>query len=237
VPNPVIGTGTRLVTFDALGTLVALDDPVGRLHTELAARGAGVTRDQARAAMRAEMAYYRAHHDEAGDDDALADLRRRCAVVVAEALPPTGLGEHDVLAALLAAVRFTVAPGARRLLGALRDRGVARVVVSNWDVSLHAVLREVGLTALFDGVITSAETGVAKPDPAVFSRALALVGCADPAAALHVGDSVEHDVAGARAAGMRAALVIAGGPRPTVPAGTLVVRRLDELAGADPALP
>lgn len=229
-------TGLQLVTFDALGTLVGLDDPYGRLRAELAARGLEVTPQQARAAMRAEMAYYRAHHDEATDDAALADLRARCAGVLADALPATGLGGDDILAALLAAIRFTVLPGVEPTLLALRDRGVPRVVVSNWDVSLHGVLRDSGLAPLLDGVVTSAEAGVAKPDPAIFAPALALAGAA-PADALHVGDSVEHDVAGALAAGMRAALVTGDAPPPAVPAGTLVLRRLDELAGTNSALP
>jgi putative hydrolase of the HAD superfamily len=225
-----------LVTLDALGTLVALDDPDGRLRAALAARGADVTAAQARAAMRAEMAYYRAHHDDAVDDASLAVLRARCARVMAGELPPTGLGERQLVAVLLEAIRFTVAPGAGRALRAWRARGTALVVVSNWDVSLHGVLREAGLAPLVDAVVTSAEAGVAKPDPAIFALALARAGVDDPAAALHVGDSLEHDVAGALAAGMRAALVTGGGPPPPVPPGTRVVARLDELAGAEPPL-
>jgi putative hydrolase of the HAD superfamily len=182
------------------------------------------------------MAYYRAHHDEAVDEASLADLRERCARVMAGALPPTGLRDEDLLAALLEAIRFVVLPGVESALRTWRARGTALVVVSNWDVSLHGVLRDTGLTPLVDGVLTSAEEGVAKPDPALLLRALAMAGGIDPADALHVGDSVEHDVAGARAAGMRAALVTGGGPAPPVPPGTLVVARLDELAGAEPPL-
>lgn len=226
--------GLSLVTFDALGTLVALDAPDQRLRAALAAREVDVTLAQARGALRAEMTYYRAHHDEAVDAAALADLRARCAAVLGAALPPTGLPEDEVLAALLEAIRFTVMPGAERLLHALRDRGIARVVVSNWDVSLHGVLGDTGLAPLLDRVITSAEAGVAKPDPAIFLPALGGVG---PAAALHVGDSVEHDVAGALAAGMGAALVTGETDPPAVPPGTLVVRRLDELAEPDQPLP
>jgi putative hydrolase of the HAD superfamily len=226
----------RLVTLDALGTLVGLDDPYGRLRAALAERGAAVGAGEARAAMRAEMAYYRAHHDEAVDEASLADLRERCARVMAGALPPTGLRDEDLLAALLEAIRFVVLPGVESALRTWRARGTALVVVSNWDVSLHGVLRDTGLTPLVDGVLTSAEEGVAKPDPALLLRALAMAGGIDPADALHVGDSVEHDVAGARAAGMRAALVTGGGPAPPVPPGTLVVARLDELAGAEPPL-
>lgn len=219
--------GVAVVTLDALGTLVGLDDPYGRLRVALAARDVEVSAEQARSAMRAEMTYYRAHHDEAVDEAALADLRARCARALRAELPPTELDDDALLAALLEAIRFTVLPGVEPALQALRDRGIARVVVSNWDVSLHGVLRDTGLAPLVDRVITSAEAGVAKPDPAVFALAL---GGADPAAALHVGDSVEHDVAGALAAGMRAALVAPDGAPAGLPAGVTVVRRLDDLA-------
>lgn len=225
--------GLSLVSFDALGTLVGLHDPVAGLRDALAARGAHVDDAAARAAMRAEIAYYRAHHDEAVDLDALGNLRRRCAAVVRDALPPTGLDDDAILAALLEAVRFEVLPGAVEALRAVRALGIASAVVSNWDVSLHAVLAQTGLAPLVDRVVTSAEAGVAKPDPAIFAPVLAGV---DPAVALHVGDSVEHDVGGALAAGMRAALVAPGGAPRHLPPGVLVLRGLGDLAGPDAPL-
>src|SRR6185312_3537650 len=83
-------------------------------------------------------------------------------------------------------------------------------VVSNWDVSLHDVLAETDLAPLLDGVVTSAEVGHSKPDPAIFARALAV---ADAAAheAIHVGDSVAHDVAGALASGVEPLLLVRDG--------------------------
>ena len=63
-----------------------------------------------------------------------------------------------------------------------------------------------GLAALLDAVVTSASVGVRKPGVAIFERALALAG-ARPDEAVHVGDSVEDDVAGARAAGIEPVLV------------------------------
>ena len=89
---------------------------------------------------------------------------------------------------------------------ALRAAGCALVVVSNWDVSLHERLAETGLAPLVDGVVASAEVGVAKPERAIFERALALAGVR-AADAWHVGDSVAEDVEGARAAGIRPVLV------------------------------
>ena len=49
------------------------------------------------------------------------------------------------------------------------------------------------------------------PIPRVFERALGLARRASPARRVHVGDSVENDVAGARAAGIRAVLLARDG--------------------------
>ena len=78
--------------------------------------------------------------------------------------------------------------------------------VSNWDVSLPEVLERCGLDGALDGVVSSAEAGVRKPDPAIFTPALELAGCA-PAEALYVGDTPAEDLAAARAAGIPAVLI------------------------------
>jgi putative hydrolase of the HAD superfamily len=83
-------------------------------------------------------------------------------------------------------------------------------VVSNWDVSLLEVLERVGLAPLVDAVVTSAAVGSRKPDPAIFTHALALAGTA-AAQARHVGDSLAEDVAGARACGIRPVLLLRDG--------------------------
>ena len=171
-----------------------------------------VGEQDARRAMLAEMTYYRAHHDEAVDWAALKDLRRRCAAVVQEELG-TSLPLDDVLDALLGAIRFRAYPEVPRVLASLRGSGARLAVVSNWDVSLHEVLERTGLGPLVDAVVISAQVGAAKPDPAIFRVALDRLG-ATADAALHVGDSVEHDVAGARAAGIDAVLVARDGAPP-----------------------
>jgi putative hydrolase of the HAD superfamily len=220
----------RAVLLDALGTLVELVPPWPALVRELGARGAVVDEPAARSALLAEIAYYRAHHDEAGDAAALADLRARCAEVLREALPPPArdLAPADVLAALMASLEFRPYPEVPETLARLRRAGARVVVVSNWDVSLHEVLARTGLAALVDGAITSAELGAAKPAPAIFARALELAGDVPPGRALHAGDSVEADVAGARAAGIEAVLVVRDGT--PAPAGVRTIRSLAELA-------
>ena len=213
------------VLLDALGTLVELERPWPHLVTELQARGVVVSEEQARAAMLAEMAYYRAHHDEAGDWPGLKDLRRRCAAVVQERLG-VALPLDDVLDALLGAIRFRAYPEVPEALARLRARGARLAVVSNWDSSLHDVLERTDLRRLVDAVVISAEEGVAKPDPRIFRIALERLG-AETAGALHVGDSLEHDVAGARAAGLEAVLVARDGA--AVPDGVHTVGSLAEL--------
>jgi putative hydrolase of the HAD superfamily len=213
----------RAVLLDALGTLVELPAPWPALVTELAARGASVTEDEARVALVAEMGYYRAHHDEATGERELEALRDRCTAVLRGALPAHARDVGDLRGALLASLRFEAYPEVPGVLAELGRMGVARVVVSNWDVSLHAVLAQTGLAALLDGAVISAQEGVAKPDPEIFARALAVAGArADEA--VHVGDTAELDVAGALAAGIRAVHVdrdAGGAPVPVAGAQTM----------------
>jgi putative hydrolase of the HAD superfamily len=193
----------RAVLLDALGTLVELPAPWPALVDELAARGVAIGEDQARTALLEEMAYYRAHHDEATGPAELDDLRDRCTEVLRAALPAHARATLGLRDALLGSLRFRPYPEVPQVLAELRDMGVARVVVSNWDVSLRGVLQDTGLAPLLDGVVISAEAGVAKPDPEIFARALELAGVAADEA-LHVGDTAAADLAGARAAGIRA---------------------------------
>lgn len=197
-----------VVLLDALGTVLELEPPWPHLVRELGQRGTRVTEEQAHAAMLAEMAYYRAEHHRADGPDGLARLRRECAGVVLAHLGPAAAATNvdDVEAALLAAVRFVAYPDVAPVLAELRADGVKLVVVSNWDVSLHRVLEQTGLAASIDGAISSAEAGVAKPDPAIFAVALALVGARSDDAFM-AGDSVETDIAGAQAAGVAPVLV------------------------------
>jgi putative hydrolase of the HAD superfamily len=94
-----------------------------------------------------------------------------------------------------------VEPGAAAAVEALADAGLPLAVVSNWDVSLGRTLEELGLAEHLRAVVTSAAAGTSKPDPAVFTPALAALG-SSPARTLHVGDE-DIDAEGAAAAGLR----------------------------------
>ncbi|HEY7121045.1 MAG TPA: HAD-IA family hydrolase [Solirubrobacterales bacterium] len=198
MPSGSISMMVRAVFLDALGTLVALEPPWISLRNRVPAE---VSDERLEKALRAEMAYYREHAHEGRDEASLADLRERCAAIVSEKL-----GLEVSVDELVDAIRFEAYPDAAPALRELRDRGTRLVAVSNWDCSLPAVLDRVGLRELLDGVVSSAGAGARKPDPAIFASALELAGCG-PEEALHVGDTREEDIAGARAAGIRALLI------------------------------
>jgi putative hydrolase of the HAD superfamily len=206
----------QAVLLDAMGTLLRLEDPAPRLRGALRARlGVDVGAAAASAAIRAEIAYYRAHLHMGRDAESLAALRASCADAMRRALPPPAAGAPgaELTAALLDAIAFSAYDDAAPALRALRAAGCALVVVSNWDCSLRERLEETGLAPLVDAVVTSAELGAAKPERAIFEHALALAG-AGPGRAWHAGDSVREDVEGARAAGIRAVLVARAEPAP-----------------------
>jgi HAD superfamily hydrolase (TIGR01509 family) len=200
--------------IDGLGTLVSLAPPAPALSHQLAVRfGIEVSEEEAGRALGAEITFYRAHMGLGRDRDSLSALRRRCAEVMREALPPSGrlaaLSVEALTDALLSALRFDAYPDARPALIRARQAGARIIVVSNWDVSLADVLERVGLAPLVDGVVTSAAVGAAKPAPAIFAHALGLAGVTAEHA-LHVGDSLDEDVRGALACGIRAVLVRRG---------------------------
>jgi len=217
----------RIVLFDALGTLVELQPPGPRLRKALHdLSGTEVDEETAAGAFAAEISYYRANHLRGADEAGLDALRDDCATVLREALGEPAVQLATVRRAMLEAIEFRAFPDALPALRALRARGVRLFVASDWDCSLPHWLARAGLAELIDGAVSSAVVGEAKPSPAVFRAALALAG-ATPAQALHVGDSVDRDVEGARAAGLRAVLMAREG---LAPEGVEEIRSLGQLA-------
>ncbi|HEY8514865.1 MAG TPA: HAD-IA family hydrolase [Candidatus Binatia bacterium] len=210
------------VTLDAGGTLIANVESVGETYARLA-RDAGIEADATKLDDGFRRAFAAAPPLAPPPGDAHATLLdfehawwRRVAL---ESLR-LALGVEDLaqVATADACERFFLAafahyaqpsawrvdPDAVAVLRELRARGLRLAVVSNFDARLHGVLAGLGLAELVDVVLPSSEAGAAKPDPAIFRRALALLGGLPAARCLHVGDSLREDVDGATAAGLRA---------------------------------
>ncbi|MDQ4082256.1 MAG: HAD-IA family hydrolase [Actinomycetota bacterium] len=187
------------VTVDAFGTLLELVDPAKRLRRALAAHG--YERDEAAVArafaLEAEVYVARSH--EGRDEETLAELRRDCAAVFLEALA-VALEPGSFVPAFVAALDFRLLPGTVPALDRLRSASFRLACVTNWDYTFPEHLALLGIASRFETVVTSAEAGAPKPDPAIFRLALARLGV-EPRQALHVGDS-EADRLGAHAAGL-----------------------------------
>ena len=92
--------------------------------------------------------------------------------------------------------------GAPEFVRGLRGRTRIGIVTNNTVAEQVAKLAFLGLDRTVDFLVTSEEVGVAKPDPAIFSAALAQAR-ALPSEAVMVGDWWVSDVLGALEAGIR----------------------------------
>ena len=68
---------------------------------------------------------------------------------------------------------------------------------------MRPLLKALGLARRFETIVVSCEVSASKPAPAIFQKAAAQLH-APAGTILHVGDSFEMDVAGARTAGFKA---------------------------------
>ena len=99
---------------------------------------------------------------------------------------------------------FELFEDALPVLEELRGYGLKLGLVSNTGRNLEEFVEHHGLDV--DAALGSRAHGKTKPDPTIFRAVLELLDVAPEAAAM-VGDSLEDDIEGARAIGMRAFLV------------------------------
>lgn len=92
-------------------------------------------------------------------------------------------------------------------LDALKASGRRLVVVSNANGRLRHLFARLDLARRVDVILDSHEWGVEKPDPRLFEIALERAG-AEASRTIHVGDLYYVDVAGARRAGLRGAVLV-----------------------------
>lgn len=84
----------------------------------------------------------------------------------------------------------------------LKSNELSLAIVSNWNSSLTKVVNGLNLTDYFNFVLSSAEAGWKKPSPKIFHLALERAGT-EPSRAVHIGDTYQADILGARRAGIR----------------------------------
>ena len=120
-------------------------------------------------------------------------------------------------------------PGAIRTLERLREMGLAVGVGTNMtaDKQYEKLIR-IGAMERIDFLVTSEEVTAEKPDRRLFDACAIKARC-EPGQCLFVGDSLEKDVKGALAAGMRAAWFHPDRDGVEGPPGVPVLREMSEL--------
>jgi putative hydrolase of the HAD superfamily len=125
---------------------------------------------------------------------------------------PEGVADKFHALQLAAVVdHLPIRPDCLETLRALKARGTYLAIVSNIDDDyLDPLVEKHGLNELLDHWTSSEEAQSCKPDTGIYHYALKKAGLG-VSETLFVGDSLQHDIAGASAAGMRSARIIEEG--------------------------
>jgi len=112
----------------------------------------------------------------------------------------------------------------------LHARGIRLGLISNSHRPLASFQSHFELDGLISATVSSSDHGFMKPHPRIFAVALELMQVSASESVM-VGDSLTHDVAGARRAGMRGILLARGERETPVDPEVTVIRSLAELPG------
>jgi dihydrofolate synthase/folylpolyglutamate synthase len=220
--------GIQAVTFDVGGTLIEPWPSVGRVYAEVAARhGVEVAAEALDRQFARAWAARKNFRHRRGD---WAELVRQSFAGLTPA-PPSASLFAALYSRFATAAAWRIFEDVAPCLRELKRRGLKLGVISNWDERLGPLLRELQLDHYFDSIVISGPGGPQKPEAKIFEAAAAELHTR-PEAILHIGDSASEDLAGARAAGLRALLLnrndVFGLGSATVPVA---------LAGVPPASP
>jgi HAD superfamily hydrolase (TIGR01549 family) len=201
-----------VVTFDMGSTLVYFHPSEAELYLRaLHSLGVHIDAEVLRRVRDGVWGEYFRHAAVASYDPTPARDREIEERMAAQTLAGLGYDDPALTASYMAAAKAAFqAPGAVRVypevaevLTALRAGGCRLGIISNWSWDLDDYVELVGLTGHFDAIVGSARTGCDKPHPEIFRHALGALQ-ASPERAIHIGDSYESDVLGARGVGMGA---------------------------------
>lgn len=106
--------------------------------------------------------------------------------------------------------RHLLFPETRTMIAELRAAGLKLGILTNGAPDIQRdKIEGAAIGHLFDVIVVSAELAIGKPDPRIFQMAMERLG-ASAEQTVMVGDSLERDIVGARAAGLRSVWVDLG---------------------------
>lgn len=162
------------------------------------------------------------------DPEIFVDYTRRIIEAMGGQGPSVLAAARDIYDEWASCHHFSLYEEVPDVLRELHRDGYTIGLISNTQRSLVEFERHFGLDGLFEVALSSSDHGYMKPHPSIFEEGLRRVGVS-PAEAAMVGDSVPHDIEGARGAGMRGILVSRSGLSRNAPPDVPVIRTLREL--------
>jgi putative hydrolase of the HAD superfamily len=221
--------GTRAVFFDVDFTLIY---PGPRFqasgYQEFCARH-GICVDPAafdRAVSQAASGLDRG--DDIYDAQLYVDYTRRIIEGMGGSGPSVETAAREIYDEWAACHHFAMYEDVPDVLRAIHAAGIKIGLISNSHRCLASFQTHFELEGLFDVTLSSVEHGYMKPHRSIFEAALRAVQV-HPSDAMMVGDSLTHDVDGARRLGMRGVLVDRSGTVVTRPPDVPVIQSLREL--------
>jgi HAD superfamily hydrolase (TIGR01662 family) len=144
--------------------------------------------------------------------------------------PGVADASRDIYEEWAACQHFTLYDDVPDVIRELHARGLTIGLISNTQRCLASFQSHFALDGLFAVTVSSAAHGYMKPHPSIFQAALQQAG-ASVNEAVMVGDSLDHDIEGARRLGMRAVLVSRSGVPPLCPPDVPFITTLRDLPG------
>ena len=173
-----------------------------------ARHGLAVDRSRFAAAVRAaSVVLEEAQH--VHDDETYVLFTRRVIEGMGGTGPAVDACAREVFAEWAACHHFFMYDDVTPVLRELAARGLKLGLISNSHRCLTSFQRHFGLEGLIAATVTSSEHGYGKPHPSIFREALTRAGV-EARESVMVGDSLVHDVEGARRVGMRGVLLNRG---------------------------
>jgi putative hydrolase of the HAD superfamily len=149
------------------------------------------------------------------DDELFVAYTRRIIELMGGRPPAADLVARELYAEWAEHRHFTLYDDVRESFETLANRNIKIGLISNSHRCLESFQSHFELDGLIAVTVSSPELGVMKPHPRIFETALGRVQVPASAAAM-VGDSLTHDVYGARSVGMRGILLARQGVPPAV---------------------
>jgi putative hydrolase of the HAD superfamily len=193
----------RAVLFDAVGTLIR---PVPDVHEVYATFGRrfGSRHDAASIKTRFRQAF--ANHDSQGETNEQRE-RTRWRNIVSQVFDDVPDADESLFSELwdhfAEPVHWRLYEDVLPIWDFLRQRNMLVAIASNFDARLEAICRGVHPLDEVDQVFCSSLVGFSKPRPEFFAHVRRELGL-EANELLKVGDSLENDIEGARAAGWQA---------------------------------